>query len=137
MNKPFKQTARAMVTAREEITDLFGDVYQEKDTDTGKFVFRVGRVLRFNYEGSLTTIKVTKIDRKSKRMWGEHIELVDQSVTRTHYGHDVDTEQAPPFCNDCQVPVTEVATEDGMKKYLDRKDRHLSDGTPIDDLDEE
>lgn len=135
-NKPFKQTARTMVTKREEITDLFGDVYTEKDPETDKFVFRVGRVLRFEYEGSFTTIKVIKIDRKTKRMWGEHIELVNQKIVRRHYGHDVDTEQAPPFCNDCQVPVTEGSTEDGEVKYQDRKDRYLSDGTPIEDVEE-
>lgn len=137
MNKPFRQTARSMITKREEITDLFGDVYEEVDSETKKFVFRVGRVLRFDYEGSLTTIKVTRIDRKAKRMWGAHIELVDQKVVRMHYGHDVDIEQAPPFCNDCQVAVTEPGTEDGEVKYQDRKDRHLSDGTPIDDVEEE
>lgn len=136
MNKPFKQTARAMVTAREEITDLFGDVYQEKDTDTGKFVFRKGRVLRFDYEGSLTTIKVTKIDRRAKRMWGEHIELVDQKIVRSHYGHDVDQKTAPPLCLDCNVPVTQPSTEDGDKKALDRQERTFSDGTEIPDDEE-
>jgi len=131
MSKPFKQTHRAMATKREEITDLFGDVYQEVDPETHKFVFRVGRVLKFNYEGSITTIKVTKIDRKAKRMWGVHIELVDQRIVRMHYGHEVDSDQVPPMCLDCQVPVTEPATEDGEKKYLDRRDNHFEDGTPI------
>jgi hypothetical protein len=46
--------------------------------------------------------------------------------------HHVDMSKNPFFCTDCNVSVNEPATEDGEKKYLDRKDRHLSDGTPID-----
>lgn len=136
MNKPFKQTHRKMAVKKEEITDLFGDVYEEIDPETHKFVFRVGRVLRFNYEGSLTTIKITKIDRKTKRMWGVHIELVDNRIVRSHYGHDVDPDKVPPFCNDCGVPVNQSSTEDGEVKFRNRKDSHFEDGTPIPDFDD-
>lgn len=123
---------------REEITDLFGPTAYTSKKD-GKFVFRKGKVLRFEYEGTLTTIKVTKINRKAKRMWGEHIELTDPATTAGHYGHFVDSSQeameqyGKPFCTDCGVTVDKPANEDGDVKAADRRDRTLSDGTVIDE----
>jgi hypothetical protein len=121
----------------EEITDMMADkAYVAKDED-GEFVFHEGKVLKFNFEGSITTLKITKIDRKNKRMWAEHVELVNQVVVRSHYGHNVDsTEEAMkeygvPFCTDCQVPVNEESTEDGEVKALERAENTLSDGTII------
>lgn len=116
---------------KEEITDLFNPSVYDDRNEWGKYVFYKGRVLVFNFEGSTTNIKITRIDRKNKRMWGEHIELHDQNIVRSHYRHNVDATVDPPFCTDCEVPVSEPATEDGEKKYLDRKDQRLADGTPI------
>lgn len=86
-----------------------------------------GTVLKFEK----ATIKVTKIDRKNKRAWGEHIVLVDQKTTYSHLGHNVDMTLDMPWCSDCEVPVNEPSTEDGEVKALNRKDSQLEDGTPI------
>lgn len=116
---------------KEEITDLFGShVYEARDTE-GKYVFYKGRLLKFNYEGSPIAIVVTRVDRKNKRMWGEHTELGEQQTVLSHHGHLVDATQTPPFCTDCEVPVTEESTEDGDVKAADRRDRTLADGTEI------
>lgn len=124
---------------REEITDMMADkAYTAKDSN-GKFVFHVGKVLKFSYEGSITSIRVTRIDRKNKRMWGEHVELVDPNIVKSHYGHNVDSSAEAlkkydvPFCTDCQVPVNQDSNEDGEVKAADRKDRTLADGTEIPD----
>lgn len=125
---------------REEITDLFADnAYDKIDPKTGKHVFRTGKILRFEFEGTLTTIKVTKINRIARRMWGEHIELTDPATTASHYGHFVDSskeamdEYGKPFCTDCGVTVDESANEDGDVKAANRRDKTLADGTVIDD----
>jgi hypothetical protein len=110
---------------REEITDLI--------SQQGMIKLRRGQVLKFNYEGSITAIKITRIDRKNWRIWGEHIALVDQKIVVSHTGHDVTYEEGKtPFCNDCQVPVSEPSTEDGEVKAKEREDNRLSDGTRID-----
>lgn len=108
----------------EEITDMMTPVAFRD--------FKVGKVLGF---ADGTRIRITRIDRKNQRMWGKKVELVNQTITRTHYGHDVSSggEGDLPFCNDCQVNINEPSTEDGDKKALDRADRTLSDGTIIDD----
>lgn len=106
----------------EEITDMM-TAKAFKD-------FYVGKLLGF---ADGTRMKITKIDKKNKRMWAVKVELVDQRIARTHYGHDVTGGQAGdfPFCNDCKVNVNEPSTEDGDKKALDRADRTLPDGTEI------
>jgi hypothetical protein len=117
---------------REEITDLVDGIKAQYTPENfAKLDLKKGKMLRFlNDEGVKTNIKIT---RKSKdRYWGEHIVMEDMNIVRSHTRHHVDVSQKPPFCFDCQVPVTEPSTEDGEKKYKDRKDRHLSDGTPID-----
>lgn len=103
-----------MSNKKEEITDIISDEAYEDPK------FRKGIVLKFER----ATIKITKVDRKNKRVWGEHIVLVKGNVAATHEGHDV-TGGGPgdlPFCNDCQVNIDEPSTEDGEKKALDRKD---------------
>lgn len=123
---------------REEITDLLSDrVFTAKEPD-GQFMFRKKKLLKFSYEGSITAIVITKIDRKNKRIWGEHVELAEQDAVISHYRHNVDvTEETmaqyngQPYCTDCGVPVGEFANEDGNKKALDRADRTLSDGTEV------
>lgn len=117
---------------KEEITDMMADkVYTAKED--GDYVFYKGKVLKFDFEGSITSIKITKIDRKNKRMWGEHIELFDNNIVKTHYGHDVDKTSRLPWCRDCEVPVSEPSTEDGEVKAKEREETHLSDGTKIED----
>lgn len=106
---------------KEEITDL---IRPEAFDDPN---FKKGLALVMEK----ATIKITKIDRKNKRVWGEHIVLMDQKTTLSHYGHNVDTTQETPFCTDCEVPVDQPSTEDGEVKYADRRDRTLEDGTII------
>lgn len=106
---------------REDISDMIkSEAYDDPE-------FKKGLVLKFER----TTIKITRIDRKNKRAWGEHIQLHDQRITLSHYGHEVDLTENTPFCIDCEVPVSESSTEDGDKKFLDRKDNTLEDGTFI------
>lgn len=104
---------------KEEITDLI--------SDKGIMELKVGQVLGFNYEGSVTRIKVTKIDRKNMRIWGEHVDLIDVNTGMSHYGHDLDRTQSPPWCNDCQVPVNVESTEDGDMKAAIRQEQEEKD----------
>lgn len=108
---------------KEEISDVMADKSYTAKDDTGKYVFYVGRILKFSYEGSPITIKITRIDRKNKRMWGEHIALYNMDIGMTHYGHDVDSsDNARVWCRDCDVEVSEPATEEGEVKALQRAD---------------
>lgn len=109
---------------REEITDLFNDkIYDDPS-------YKVGRILKFES----ATLKITRIDRKNKRMWAQHTELIDRAPVVSHSGHDVVSDEYDfPFCRDCKVSITEPSTEDGDKKALDRADRTLADGTVIDE----
>lgn len=104
-----------MTNFKEEITDMISDeAYADPD-------FKKGILLKFEK----ATIKVTKVDRKNKRTWGEHIKLAGGEIVSTHDGHDVTGGGVGdfPFCKDCQVYINEPSTEDGDKKALDRKDR--------------
>lgn len=106
---------------KEEITDMIMD----QAYDDPKF--KKGFVLKF----ANATIKITRVDRKNKRSWGEHIKLINHNKGMSHYGHIIDATQNPPFCEDCEVYVDELATKEGHKKAQDREDRTLSDGTII------
>ena len=121
---------------REEITDIISDAAYRPIKDGG---IKPGQLLKLQY----ANIKVTKVDRKNKRVWGVHVKLTESKNVLSHTGHDVkvnDPNNPMPFCNDCQVSVNEPATEDGDKKFLDRRDEQernqLSDGTIIEDLED-
>lgn len=122
---------------KEEITDMMSAKSYYARDDNGEYMFHKGKVLKFKMEDKVTSIKITRIDRKNMRMWGEHIELHSREVVYGHRQHNVDaTEETTkqygsPFCTDCEVPVTEPATMDGDIKATERRDRTLSDGTPI------
>lgn len=106
---------------KEEITDVLIDrAYTDKDAD-GKYVFVKGKVLKFNYEGSPIFIKVTRIDRVNKRMWGEHISLYDFNTGMSHYDHKINTDNPERvYCNDCEVEISQPATEEGETKAMER-----------------
>lgn len=115
---------------KEEITDLISEKGMDK--------LKKGQLLKFDYEGSITAIVITRIDRKNKRIWGEHTELGDQGAVMSHYRHAVDSTpetmakyNGVAYCTDCEVPVSEYSTEDGDVKALNRADRTLEDGTII------
>lgn len=113
---------------KEELTDII----KPEAFDDPKF--KKGLVLKF----AEATIKLTRVDRKNRRVWGEHITLVNQRVTLSHYGHLINaTEEmqqiyGTPFCEECNVPLTEESTEDGDVKAAERREGMLEDGTIID-----
>lgn len=96
---------------KEEITDLISPKAIQE--------LKVGKVLVFDYEGSRTYIKITRKDTKAMRMWGQRIEMADLNAGMSHYEHELDRDEATfakyeiPFCNDCQLPVSDPATEEG------------------------
>lgn len=102
---------------REEISDVI--------SEGGLKRLRKDDVLHFgNDEVGHTYLKITKIDRKNKRVWAEHVlPMVDFNTGMSHYGHDIDTEaEGQPFCRDCNVDITEPSTEDGDVKARNRAD---------------
>lgn len=107
---------------KENLSDMMIDrAYTDKD-ENGKYVFHVGKVLKFDYEGSPIHIKITRIDRKNKKMWGEHIALYDFDTGMSHYGHDVDVSDSEHiFCRDCNVEIDQPATEEGEVKSIQRQ----------------
>jgi len=107
---------------KEDLSDMMLDrAYTDKDAD-GKYLFYKGRVLTFSYEGSPIHIKITRIDRKNKKMFGEHIALYDFNTGMSHYGHDVDSSDTEHvFCNDCKVEISQPATEEGEVSAIMRQ----------------
>lgn len=107
---------------KHNLSDMFIDqAYTDKDANDN-YMFGVGKVLKFDYEGSPTTIRVTRIDRKNHRMWGEEITLYDFNTGMSHYGHDVDaTDAARIYCKDCDVEIDQPATEEGEVKSIERQ----------------
>lgn len=110
-----------MANKKEEITDIISpQAYDDPN-------FKKGLVLKM----TKATIKITKVDRKNKRTWGEHITLINQQIVGSHHEHDIDSSKEAydqygmPFCNDCQVLIEEPSTEDGEVKALDRKDAQV------------
>lgn len=99
--------------------------------------FKKGQLLKFEYEGSVTCIKITRLDRKNGKAWGEHIEPVNNNVALSHYGHNLNTtkktirEYRVPYCTDCEMPVNAEASADGKRKAQEREDNTLEDGTVI------
>ena len=96
---------------KEEITDLI--------SDEGIRNLKKGQVLKFNYEGSITAIRITRVDRKAMRIWGEHINLAEPGKGFSHYGHNLDVTPETvnaygyPYCEDCEMPVNEQGTLEG------------------------
>lgn len=119
------------VGKKEEITDIL----TPEGCKSGDY--KQGQLLKFNYEGSITCIRITKINRKVGRAWGIHVEPMNYNEAMGHYEHEIDAtedairEHRVPFCVDCQVPVNQPSTEDGEVKARDRADRTLADGTVI------
>lgn len=112
---------------KEEITDVMADrAYTDKDKQ-GKYVFYVGRILTFNYEGSPIQLRVTKIDRKNKRMWAEHITTYDLDTGMSHYGHHIDaSDPNRVYCEDCKVEISQSATEAGEMAAATRDLKELN-----------
>lgn len=93
---------------REEITDIITpEAFDDPE-------FKKGIVLKMEK----ATIRLTRVDRKNKRVWGEHIVMVDSKPVDTHLGHNVDTSEevifihGVPYCTDCSMPVSEEAKKE-------------------------
>lgn len=116
--------ADSLIGTKEEITDLFND-----ETIRNKDVLAVGKVAIFDYEGSKTCIKITRIDRKNARIWGKHISLSEANSFMSHYGHQIDKRKetvkkyGTPFCLDCRFSLSHGATEEGNVKAHLREQR--------------
>lgn len=96
---------------REEITDVISD---EAFTDKN---FKKGLVLKFK----TATLKITRVDRKNKRVWAEHVSMYDIDTAMGHYGHDVVQQpNGTVYCNDCGSEINENATEEGEVKAVTR-----------------
>lgn len=101
------------MSKREEITDVINDSAYEDPN------FKAGLVLKF----AKTTIKITKVDRKNKRAWGEHIKMYSINEGYSHYGHNIDnTDPTSVYCTDCEVEVSEAANELGETKVAERNE---------------
>ena len=120
----------------EEITDIINQL-KERYTPANfkKMGIKKGKVLTFGKDENTTVLEITKVSKG--RYWAKHIELHEKSTVISHYKHNIDaTEEAEreygsPYCTDCEVPVSEMATPQGKKKFEARKEQYLSDGTFI------
>lgn len=101
------------MSKREEITDV---IKPEAFDDPN---FKKGLVLKF----AKATLKLTRVDRKNKRVWAEHMNLYDFNKGMSHYGHDVDTsDPSRVYCNDCKLEISDNATEEGEIKATHRQE---------------
>lgn len=120
----------------EDITDTIEELKKGYGADFDKLNIKPGRVMGFDYEGSKTYLEIGRIE--DGRYFAKQVEMHEQNTVASHYRHNVDAteetikEYGSPWCQDCEIPVSEAATVEGKKRYENRKERHLSDGTPID-----
>lgn len=120
---------RPPVGFKEEITDIL----TKKGVQSGEY--KKGQLLKFS--NAKIAIKITRIDRKNGRAWGEHVETMVHNTALGHYRHNIDQSDEAikkyrtPYCEDCEVPINQEANASGKKKAQDREDSHLEDGTPI------
>lgn len=130
-----EMASKQLIGQKEEITDILTpDGVRSGD-------FKRGQVLKFDYEGTITCIKITRLDKKNGRAWGQHVELVNFKQGIGHYGHLIDTTDTAirrygvPFCEDCGVPINQEATPAGEAAFQERAEHTLEDGTVIHDDD--
>ena len=136
MNKEYerKKSYEENKNPEQDITDTINELKaQYTPEEWNKMKVRVGRVLGFNYEGSRTYLEIGRVEDGGK-YFAKEIELHDPTTVSSHMHHNVDATGEVPYCTDCEVPVNEPATKLGKQRYEERKDRHLSDGTPIDQV---
>lgn len=112
---------------REEVTDMITDeAYDDPE-------FKRGTLLKFEK----ATIVITRVDRKNHRTWARHATLVQEKTGMSHYSHNLDTtdetqkEFGAPYCQDCEIPITEKANSKGKQVAMERADGRLEDGTEI------
>ena len=101
------------MSKKEEITDMItAEAYNDPQ-------FKKGLVMKF----AKATLKITRVDRKNKRVWAEHINVYDFNTGMSHYGHDVDvSDPSKVFCRDCNLEISDKATEEGEIKAAHRQE---------------
>jgi hypothetical protein len=97
---------------KEEITDIIApEAFEDKN-------FKKGIVLKLEK----ATLRITKVNRKEKRVWAEHISLYGLDTAMSHYGHNVDVRaDGAAYCTDCECEVDNEATEAGEIKAIKRE----------------
>lgn len=116
----------------EEITDIIDELKARYTPENFKKMgIKKGKVLTFGTPEEPVVLEITKVAKG--RYWAQHIQLHEKSNVISHYRHNVDATEDPPYCTDCEVPVSEIATPQGKKKFEARKEQYLSDGTFIGD----
>ena len=109
---------------KENLSDMFIDWFYTDKDEKGEFINKTGTVLKFMYEGSPTHVKITRIDRKNKKVWGEHIKLYDFNTGMSHYGHAiVSSDPEHIYCQDCEVEISQPNTEEGEVKAIERQSK--------------
>lgn len=114
-----------MPNKKEEITDLI--------SDEGIMKLVKGQVLTFQKGTQITSLKITKLDKKNKRVWAEHVDLIGAQNAMSHEDHILDRSNwaiqqfTVPFCEDCKVPISKPATEEGNVK-MDLRRREEREG---------
>lgn len=119
------------IEGEEDITDVIDEMRQQYTPENfEKMNIVVGRVLKFDYEGSKTTLKITRIE--DGKYFAEHIYTTDMDTGFSHYGHIVESDKATQekygaaYCRDCECPTNEPATEEGdTKAYLRQQEADL------------
>lgn len=129
--REFKRQYRKNKNPELDISEEIEELKAGYGADFDKLGIKVGKVLGFDYEGSKTYLEIGRIE--DGKTYAKEVELYDPVQTLSHVHHNVDATGEVPWCTDCEVPVTEPATRAGRAKYETRKERHLSDGTPIEE----
>lgn len=121
----------------EEITDIINQIKERYTPENfEKMNIKKGRTLTFDFEGSPVVMEVTKVAKG--RYWAKHVELHNPKFVSSHARHDIDASRemekrhGVPFCNDCELPVSEMSTAIGRARFNMRKETQLQDGTLID-----
>lgn len=119
------------IEGEEDITDVIEQMQKNYTPEKFKEMNIVeGRVLKFSMEGSITTLKITRVE--DGKYFAEHIYPVDMDTGFSHYGHIIDTDKATQekygagYCHDCERPINEPATEEGdTKAYLRQQEAEM------------
>lgn len=76
------------------------DILTEQGTEAlkaGKDVgMKAGQVLKFDYEGSETWVKLTRLDRHTGKVWGQEVQLYtpDEVEVKDAEGHSYNMDEA-------------------------------------------
>lgn len=115
----------------EEITDIIREIKKDYTPENFKKLgIKKGKVMKFSYEGSPVVLRITKV--LDGRYWAEHIELTPLDVGFSHYGHLLDStdemmkQYGVPWCQDCERPVNQRATQLGDRKAAVRNEIQIT-----------